>query len=125
MKWKQIILAFLLGTAFAAGTYWWKWTFHRYMGGQDRYHWKLKRFSSRLDLNEDQKAKIGSILEAKRQKIKTVREEVEPKYEAIRNSTREEIRSVLRPEQIEKFEKLDAEMAQKRLMRKKWKEKRK
>lgn len=70
----------------------------------------LARLSSKLQLSSEQKTKLAAIFQAKKIKIDALMAEGRPKFEAIRNETREEIRAILNSDQIEKFNKLDAEM---------------
>ena len=112
LKYNQIaaglIIGLLLGTLLGASPLRWKirslWD-HR--TPQERI---LGRISSRLDLSSEQKTKVAAILEAKRVKIDALFAEGRSKFQAVRMETRAEIRNILTPEQIKKFEVLEAEM---------------
>ncbi len=105
INWKHIFIALLIGMGIG------------YVGGFKAAHhqmhtWKsgsmLEHFSKELKLTPDQKEKMGKILEAKRSQITALRNEVHPKFEEIRRSSKEEIRKILTLEQQEKFDKLEA-----------------
>lgn len=103
--WKEILIAFLIGMLVG-----W-FAFSRI--SQDRTPaWKsgkmLERFSRELSLDPGQKQKIAQILEAKRAQFSALREEMSPRFDEIRASSKLEIRKVLTPEQEEKFEKIEA-----------------
>ena len=109
--WKHIIVALVLGgvLGFVGAR-----TLGSYCGY--RHHWKpgqfqarlLARFSSKLNLNPEQKTKVATILEAKRQKIEALRAEFQPKFKEIRNSTMAEIRPLLTPDQQQRFNVMNA-----------------
>ncbi len=114
-NWKYIVVALVLGIAIGAVG-----TIKGFQCGL-RGSWKnpekmhqrmLKEFTSKLNLTPDQQQKVSAILDDTGKKITTLREEVHPKFEAIRNSTRAQIREILTPEQQKKFdvisEKMDA-----------------
>ena len=63
----------------------------------------------RLDLTEDQRARIDSILERRRAQTDRFWTEAGPTLEAIMDSTRAEIRAVLTPEQRELHDRLRRE----------------
>ena len=105
INWKHVFIALLIGTMIG------------YLGGLRTMHhqmhpWKnggmLEHFNKELKLTPDQKEKMGKILDAKRSQIAALRNEIHPKFEAIRASSKEEIRKILTPEQQEKFDKLEA-----------------
>ena len=77
----------------------------------------LEHFSSELSLTEEQKTKVATIFDTKHKKMMELREEMRPKFEAIRKSIHNEISAILTPGQKEKFEKVDAEWKSKH---KKW-----
>lgn len=106
INWTQVLVAFLLGILVGLGTLWCarRYHFHKMTHGEDRYAHMLDKFSRKLELTPDQKEKVKAILEAKRQKIKALREQVGPKFEEIKSSTEAEIRKILTPGQQEKFE---------------------
>ena len=114
--WKQIIVALVLGglLGFLGAR-----TLGSYCGY--RHHWKpgqfqarlLARFSSKLNLNPEQKTKVATILEAKRQKIEALRAEFRPRFKEIRSSTMDEIRPLLTQEQQQKFDVMNAKWEEK------------
>lgn len=68
----------------------------------------LNEFSSKLNLNAEQKEKISVILEGTRAKMDALKNEMHPKFEEIRSATKAEIRILLAPEQQQKFDHLEA-----------------
>lgn len=69
----------------------------------------LERFSRDLDLTPAQKKEVAGIFTAKRAQLDAVREEMRPRFDAIRASSAREIRKLLDPVQAAKFEKIEAE----------------
>lgn len=61
-------------------------------------------FLERLDLTDEQRARIRSILEASRPVTDSILEETMPRLRAVTDSVRREIHSVLTPEQRERLE---------------------
>lgn len=116
LAWKQVIMAFVLGVA--AGGIGGRWCALEYghkawKGGRFEER-LLQRFSRQLKLTPEQRTQVGAILEAKRQKIETLRADTRPKFEAIRSSTSAEIRQLLTPEQHARYDKIEAEQQARR-----------
>lgn len=111
LEWKQILIAAFAGWVIGAAVGWsaFQYQYRDLLRGGDRYSQMLERFSAKLGLSPEQKTKIQELLESKRQKIKVLRAEVHPKFEEIRNATREEIRQLLTAEQQEKFDAMQSE----------------
>lgn len=79
-------------------------------GGREMKKKMLERMSQTLELTEDQKQKVREIFESHEPQMRQLHELAKPKFEAIRNATRAEIRKILTPEQLVKFEELNARM---------------
>jgi hypothetical protein len=109
LEWKQVVISLFIGFSLGATLGWWGSQYSEDWRGKDRYSWMLERFSSRLDLTPQQKKDIAEILEAKRQSITALRAEIRPRFEEIRNSTREEIRRLLTVDQQKKFDEMQSE----------------
>ena len=100
----SILFGFALGVA---GTHW-------YWGKSFGGHWKhprdpkafAERFKRKLDLDDEQASKLESIFAAKHKRMEEMRQEIFPKFEAIRSEVHGEIRAVLKPDQQIKFEEL-------------------
>jgi periplasmic protein CpxP/Spy len=79
---------------------------------------RLKQMAEKLDLSDEQVAKIKAIFEAEAQEIKALRKDGEPTPEkreqmkAIREKIKAEIDAVLTPEQREKAEAMRAKHAE-------------
>lgn len=114
LAWRQVAVAFLVGGVVGVGGAWWivPRGVHRWEHGQPQAR-LLERFTRRLRLTAEQRAQVATILEATRQKIEALRAESRPRFEAIRNSTRAEIRQLLTPEQQQTFDVMDAEFERK------------
>lgn len=64
----------------------------------------LKRFAERLNLDSQQQAQVRVILENSRKRYHAANQESRKLFHGVRQSTLEEIRAVLRPEQVPKLE---------------------
>ncbi len=107
--WKSLALVLLLGAVIGAGAAWWIGEYGPCAKGWEPYANMVERFSKKLDLTPDQQQTIAAVLDENRQKIKTLRAEVHPKFEEIRTATRSAIRRQLTPEQQAKFDVMQAE----------------
>jgi hypothetical protein len=70
----------------------------------------VKRLSGELDLTAAQRDSVRAIVGRHHQEIRAIWQEVHPRYDAIRAATRQEIRSQLNPEQLEREERLHQKM---------------
>lgn len=75
-------------------------------GGHDDVFEHMRRD---LDLSDEQAAQIRAILEQTRNEYRALRAEARPRYDRIRQSARERIRTLLTPQQRERF---DAKVAE-------------
>ena len=83
----------------------------------------LELFSKKLNLDEAQRAAAGAILSSKHEQLMTLRETVRPKFQEIRTQTHAQIRELLKPEQVVKFEQMEAEFeARRESYKQKWSE---
>ena len=112
LKWNQIAVGFLAGLVIGCAVV--ASPLRRYLreSWDKRPHHErmLDKLSSRLSLTPEQKTKMAAIFEAKRSRIEALMAEGRPKFDAVREETRAEIRKILTPEQIAKFETLEAKM---------------
>ncbi len=69
----------------------------------------LNRLSSRLDLDDRQREQARAIIEKTHEQLVQIRRQYRPQVEAVIDKSRVEMRGILRPEQLEKFEKFVAE----------------
>jgi Spy/CpxP family protein refolding chaperone len=74
----------------------------------------LKRLDSRLSLTAAQREKIGPILDGSGDRVRDLRDRMEPEFEAIRHSQRQEIMSLLTPDQQAEYQKLIEEQRRRR-----------
>lgn len=66
----------------------------------------IKRFSEELGLTASQEARIDTILRHFRHRMKELRREVKPRYEAVVDSARSQIDDVLTEEQADRYQEL-------------------
>lgn len=78
-------------------------------GGLEQRHQRMAdRLSRKLDLSAEQRAQLGKVLDAKRQKMHAMHAEFQPRFEEIRASTSVEIRKLLNADQQAKFDRIEA-----------------
>ena len=81
----------------------------------------LTKMDNKLDLSEEQKKEIGAILEETNQRYIEIRrdlqpriKEYEPRFDAVRQQSRDRIRAVLKPDQLPKYEEMVQESDRRR-----------
>ena len=107
-KWKAvlgIVLVFVLGVV-AGGLISMKVCSHRIWAGPPPVSAVMQKLDKRLGLNPDQHTQVEAIIRDARGQMDAVRKETEPRIKSIMDGARDRIRTVLTPEQREKFEKL-------------------
>lgn len=67
---------------------------------------RLERMAERLQLTEDQKAKVQQIFSETREQLDAMRKESEPRVQQIRSQADERMKQVLTPEQWQHFQKM-------------------
>jgi len=77
-------------------------------------HDMVEQLARDIPLDADQKAKLREILDRTRKRFAALRAQYEPQTGAIRSEGRDEIRSILRPEQQARFEEIVREMDRRR-----------
>ena len=89
--------------------------------GQHRGGNPLEMLTKKLDLTEDQQAKLKPILDDRHEKMKALRddtsltpEDKKAKAKALADSTNDQIKAILTPDQLTKFTALQAEMKEHR-----------
>lgn len=65
----------------------------------------INRMTKELGLNETQRSKVETILNAEKMKVEAVFNEERKKLQSIQEETRSSLKAVLTPEQMEKLEK--------------------
>ena len=66
----------------------------------------LQRLDQALDLDPDQEAEVRRIVETTRERFRGAAEEASRMHREIRKQARNQIRALLRPEQVEKFDEM-------------------
>ena len=69
-----------------------------------------KELIKKLNLNQTQQVRLDSILSWSQIEFKNLSKEFRPKYDSLKNALRDSIKSILNPDQIEKFEKMMKEI---------------
>lgn len=114
IKWNQVSVAFLtgllIGTLLGASRL--RRNFTSHWKKEPRHERMLRHFSSKLDLDAEQKTRVAGVLETKRTKIDALLAEMRPKFDKIRQETKTEISGFLNDDQRKKYEELDAKMEQ-------------
>jgi len=64
----------------------------------------LNHLSNLLDLDDAQESELNQVFEESRHHHRQVNRHSRDRYQTIRRQTQEHIRSILRPDQVEKFE---------------------
>jgi hypothetical protein len=69
----------------------------------------VAEYQSRLKLNDDQVAKLNTILDETRARIDETRQKMHPAYQKIREEQNEKFRGMLTPDQAVEFDKMRKE----------------
>lgn len=109
-----LVGGFVLGSAFGVFV-----LGHRLPWGPDKagHEHLVRKFSRKLDLTSEQRDRVAAILEAKRARLESLRSESGPRFEEIRISARNEIRSVLTPDQQLRFDRMVSKWEERRKRR--------
>jgi Spy/CpxP family protein refolding chaperone len=70
----------------------------------------VEHMKSDLNLSNQQVTEVRAILDQTRNEFRSLRAEVRPRYDAVRQNARTKIRALLTPEQQQKFDAKVAEM---------------
>ena len=111
--WSQIVIALILGVAIGTlGTLrFMPYGHHGLWKNPEKMHQRImNEFTSKLKLTPDQQQKVSTILDDTRSKIGALRQEVHPRFEGIRNTSRVQIRELLTADQQKQFDVMSAEM---------------
>jgi hypothetical protein len=118
-KWKaiiSIIIVFLLGSlAGALITHEiYQHRIESFIRGEPKSELIVRRLSHQLNLDAAQLSQLRVIVEETYAEIKNVRKQIRPQIEAILVSSQNRVRAILRPDQLEKYEKIIAERKKRR-----------
>lgn len=69
----------------------------------------FEKMKSELNLTDEQGTQIRAIIEQSREEYRALRNEVSPRYDAVRQNARSRIRALLNPEQQQRFDAKNAE----------------
>ena len=78
-------------------------------GPQARTDFIVRKLSWELWLDAQQREQLRGIVQEGQQEMTAVRQQMHPQVEAILNRADAKVRAILRPNQVEKFDKLVAE----------------
>lgn len=118
-KWKaiiSIIVVFLLGSlAGALITHEiYQHRIESFIMGEPKRELIVRRLSHELNLDTAQSAQLRVIVKETYAEIRNVRKQIRPQIEDILESSQNRVRAILRPDQLEKYEKIIAERKKKR-----------
>jgi len=91
---------------------------YRLRGGAGRHEWQrgprgddrmFERMKRDLSLSDQQATEIRAILDETSNGFRSLRTEVRPRYDALRQNSRTRIRALLTPEQQQRFDQKTAE----------------
>lgn len=92
---------------FIAGQEYATYRFSRKWRGEGRIRERIMaKLDRRLNLDPAQKERISAILESKTEQFKTAKKRFGDSAKSIRESTERQIKECLRPDQIEKFDRM-------------------
>ena len=117
MKFTRWTVALYMGLVFACGAVVGAFAYRLYtvsdvsanVGQRDPEEYR-KRFmaelKNRLNLNDDQAAKVGMIMDQTRQQFRAARATIEPEIQKIREEQRQKISEILSADQQAEFQKM-------------------
>ena len=74
----------------------------------------VERLAHDLQMDAAQKTKLKMIMDKTRERFRAVHDEVAPRFDAIRTEGRQEIRQILRADQVTRFEEVLRDMDSRR-----------
>ncbi len=103
--WNYVLLAFCAGLLIGAwvGVYHERTVFHQFWSHGPDTQKILARLSRKLDLTPQQEQQVELLLEAKREKILSLHQQMSSQFEALRLSMRADMAEILTPEQQVQF----------------------
>jgi len=118
-KWKaiiSIIVVFLLGSlAGALITHEiYQHRIESFIRGEPKRELIVRRLNHYLNLDTTQLEQLRIIVKETYDGIKNVRKQIRPQIEEILESSQNKVRAILRPDQLEKYEKIIAERKKRR-----------
>jgi hypothetical protein len=118
-KWKaiiSIIVVFLLGSlAGALVTHEiYQHRMERFFRGEPKRELIVRRLGHELDLDTAQSVQLRVIVNETDAEIKNVRKQIRPQIEEILERSQNRVRAILRPDQLDKYEKIIAERKKRR-----------
>ncbi len=103
-----VLLVFLLGAASGglAVHILYKSRMETYLRGDHKFREQvlLDRLSRRLELDDRQREQVLTIIRQTHEEMDSIRKQYRPQMEAVLEKSRQEVRQILRPGQLEKFE---------------------
>jgi Spy/CpxP family protein refolding chaperone len=116
-KWGPFSLILLSGVLIGCTLSWWTFNQRRFENRGHRHERMMNMFSRKLALSEEQRRDFSRILGEGRKKMDALRDKARPEYEAIRKDTQNEIRKILTPAQMEKFDDIERKAEERRTRR--------
>ena len=91
---------------------------HHHPKLEERVEFIMKRLTDDLDLSAAQQKEIRQIVASTEEKVQSIKDEYEPKIRALHDTSIEEIKTSLSPDQREKLDRIHAEWKRRRQERK-------
>ncbi len=116
LVWKQIIITFAI--SFVLGAAFGRFEFshnmrNRWKDPEARQKWVLKKMTDKLKLSAEQQGKAAVILRDTAPQREAVRDEMKPKFEAIRLQVRERMTPFLTPGQVVQYDEMEKDWQEK------------
>jgi heavy-metal resistance protein len=109
----SLVVGFLVGAALAR----WAGLGGRHLSPAAHERRMFEHVTAKLELTPGQQQRLQTVLDEHRQKIEALRVEVRPRFEAIHQSMRGEIRQMLDAKQQARFDEMSKEWEAKRARR--------
>jgi hypothetical protein len=98
------VLTFVLGALVgAAGTFFYGWQTNHWRHPRHTPHDLVVFLQKQLNLSSDQTQQVSRLIEDWDRRNADLQKQIEPQFEAIRMETRDKIRKLLTPAQLEKY----------------------
>jgi hypothetical protein len=111
--WQKTVVVFVAGALLGVTGTFYGMRFQRHENWRDVHkvhEHMLRQFTAKLSLTATQQKEVSRILTDTRQQMEAMRQEIHPRFQAIKETSRARIRALLNPDQQKRFDALGAEM---------------